>query len=490
MKVSVIDLGYNSLKLVNYEVKRDKSFAAYGQKSILARVGEDLDKTGFLEDQPVKRTIKALNVFREIIELQQVDHVLPIATSAVREAGNRAPFLKTALVQTGFGFKVLSEREEATYSFAGANAALNVDAGLFFDLGGGSLEMVVFEKSSIRKLLSVPLGGLRLTDLFSKGDGSFSGKSYARMRKRVAELVPTMKDLTSEDKLDLVGVGGTVRALARFEQIRDGYPLNKLHNYEMSRSSVESIHRILRTMSLKEIRKIPAIGQDRARSIVAGSLVVQMLMETLGFNRLIVSTHGVRDGVLRAFLDDPVAYRKGNLQSVIQRASNHNPTPTDGKPRTSDGLIESFYSRDLITKRERRILLQILPEIPDLPLTNPETMFYIILESDSVLSHPDQIIMALSLARSQGMKRADWLQATYQDLLDKDVEETVSRISSLVRLMDILERTGSNIALRSAGGRKLRCRVDVRRKRFPWELLEDAVDDVREAFSVKMNIHG
>ncbi|TMH97214.1 hypothetical protein E6H37_00580, partial [Candidatus Bathyarchaeota archaeon] len=96
MKVSVIDLGYNSLKLVNYEVRRDKSFVAYGQQSVLAKVGEGLDQTGFLRDKPIRRTIKALKQFRAIVDLEHSNHVLPVATSAVREAGNREQFLEQA----------------------------------------------------------------------------------------------------------------------------------------------------------------------------------------------------------------------------------------------------------------------------------------------------------------------------------------------------------------------------------------------------------
>jgi exopolyphosphatase/guanosine-5'-triphosphate,3'-diphosphate pyrophosphatase len=180
LKISVIDLGYNSLKLVNYAVNRDKSFAAYGQISALPRLGEGLDQTGFLADQSIKRTIKALKLFRDIVDLQRVNHVLPVATSAVREAGNKALFLKQAVVETGFGFKVLSEREEAVYSFAGARAALNVEAGLFFDLGGGSLEMVLFENSTIKKILFVPLGGLRLTDLYAGGTEGSAGRTMPR----------------------------------------------------------------------------------------------------------------------------------------------------------------------------------------------------------------------------------------------------------------------------------------------------------------------
>src|SRR2546425_1479441 len=138
MKVSVIDLGYNSLKLVNYDVRRDKSFVAYGQQSVLAKVGEGLDQTGFLGDRPIRRTLKTLKQFRAIVDLEQSNHVLPVATSAVREAGNREEFLKQAYQETGFRFKVLSEKEEAVYAFEGAKSATSVRGsfegvyGLFF----------------------------------------------------------------------------------------------------------------------------------------------------------------------------------------------------------------------------------------------------------------------------------------------------------------------------------------------------------------------
>lgn len=344
--------------------------------------------------------------------------------------------------------------------------------------------MVLFENSTIKKILSVPLGGLRLTDLYSKDSGEFSGKNYSRMRKRILELLPSTKELPIEEKLDLVGVGGTVRALARFDQIRDGYPVNKLHNYEMTRTSVESMQQALRKMTPKEIKRIPAIGQDRARSIIAGSLVVQLLMESMGFRRLIVSTHGVRDGVLSAFLEDPIAYRKGSLESVVQRAGNHGQAGTD----PGRDLIESLFSGGIMSKRERNILRQASSQMRNLPVTNPETLFYVVLECDSTLSHPDQIIMALALARSQGMKRADWLQATYQELLDEDVEETVERVSSVISLLDIMEKTGSNLSIRFLGRRKLRVRLEQGKKHFPVELLKDTLDEVQEAFSLKINI--
>ncbi len=476
MKVSVIDLGYNSLKLVNYEVRRDKSFVAYGQQSVLAKLGEGLDQTGFLGAKPVRRTLKALKQFRAIVDLEHSKHVLPVATSAVREAGNREEFLKQAYLETGFKFKVLSEKEEAVYAFEGAKGATSVRAGLFFDLGGGSLEMVIYSEPMIEKILSVPLGGLRLTDLYAKPDGSYTKKNYARMRKRILELLPEKKHLPASKNLELVGVGGSVRAIARYDQMRRQYPLNKLHNYSMKKNAVESIHLTLRRMSLRTIRKNPAIGQERSQSIIAGSLVVHLLMEKIGFRKLIVSTHGLRDGVLSAFLESPSSYRQGLVDRVLTREG----TTTHPKPSASEKLAKSLLSHRNLTKKEYAILSEALDHVlPDLPTYNPETLFYIVLEADSPLSHQDQLIMALSVARANGMRRTDWAQTNYKRLLDKKSMEMVKKISVLIQIAQLQQKTNIHLSMSSERGIP-RLHIAQGKHQIPKVLLKDILRDLED----------
>src|SRR3989475_12316397 len=111
MKISVIDLGYNSLKLVNYDVRIDNTFSAYSQHSIPARLGEGLDKTGFLKDDSTIRTVKGLKLLQQTAKFGSSTPVLPVATSAVREARDRDQFLELTSRGPGFHFKVLSARE-------------------------------------------------------------------------------------------------------------------------------------------------------------------------------------------------------------------------------------------------------------------------------------------------------------------------------------------------------------------------------------------
>ena len=166
----MIDLGFNSVKLVNYYVNdNNNSFKAYEQRGVKAKLGEGLYETGELCEESIERTINALKLFRDIISFQSIKCVLPVATSAVREAKNKEDFLKQVYKSTGFQFKVLTGKEEALCSYAGALNSTCVPTSLFFDLGGGSLEIVYTENFVIKKLISLPIGGIKvITNLWSK----------------------------------------------------------------------------------------------------------------------------------------------------------------------------------------------------------------------------------------------------------------------------------------------------------------------------------
>lgn len=158
MRIAVIDLGFSSAKMVSYEVGPDKQFRATQQSGAKVRLGEGLNETGFLDNGPTGRTVDALKILRDIATIEKVEQILPVATSAVREAGNRTEFIGRVRHETGLEFRVLSAKEEALFSYAGAINALRIPTAVFFDLGGGSLEIVYAENFKIKKIPLPPAG--------------------------------------------------------------------------------------------------------------------------------------------------------------------------------------------------------------------------------------------------------------------------------------------------------------------------------------------
>ncbi len=181
-------------------------------------------------------------MFRDIINFQCIKCVLSIATSAVREANNQNDFLHEVLQKTGFRFRVLSGKEEALYSYLGALRSTCIPSALFFDLGGGSLELVYTENFKIKKLISLPLGALRLTQFYSGAGGRYSKKNYSRMEEHIIKKLPDRKGLDINPDTTLVGVGGTLRAMARYDQEIKKYQLDKIHNYRIDFDHVQSIN--------------------------------------------------------------------------------------------------------------------------------------------------------------------------------------------------------------------------------------------------------
>ena len=72
MKVSVIDLGFNSTKLVNYYVDHNSSYKAYHQEGAKVRLGQDLAQTGVLAQEPMKRTIDILRYRSSMLKNQRL----------------------------------------------------------------------------------------------------------------------------------------------------------------------------------------------------------------------------------------------------------------------------------------------------------------------------------------------------------------------------------------------------------------------------------
>jgi exopolyphosphatase/guanosine-5'-triphosphate,3'-diphosphate pyrophosphatase len=489
MRVSVIDLGFNSVKLVNYDIKKDGSFKAYQQEGVKVKLGEGLNETGYLGKEQVDRTIAALRMFRDIINFDSIRHVLPVGTSAVREAGNKDDFLKQVYSQTGFQFKVLSGQEEGLYSYIGALQATCIPTTLFFDLGGGSLELVYTENYTIKKIRSYPLGALRLTQMFSRRDGTFSRKDYAKMEKHILETLPDRKELDMSPDTMLVGVGGTLRAMARYDQELKDYELDKVHNYRMDPESVSSIANEFYEMDADELAEIKAIGSNRVDTVTAGVAVIDALVQKFGFEQLVVSTEGLREGILSVFVRDPKTFYRGGISNEKAKTFVTFACQTEMLPEHAVTLVRPLVANGILREKEKMILTHAIRQAEELPpVTNPSILFHMMIDEDSAfLSHREQLILALSIVHTRKEKAADWLFSRYRSILEPQNRRSIEKISACLVLSAILERAKANAKL-SIKGRKVDIKIMPQPRQFvPATLLENAVKKFERAFDVSAN---
>lgn len=486
MKISIIDLGYNSIKLANYKVQRGL-YKAYFQEGIKVKAGDDLVTTGNIARKSIQRTVDALKMFRDIIKFESIEHVIPVATSAVREAGNREKFLKELKEETEFQFRVLSEEEEALYSYMGALNSICIPTSLFFDLGGGSLEIVYTENFNVKKLVSLPFGVLRLSQKYGISNSQytmFDKKGYEKMNDYIIKNLPSRKDLNLSPDTSLIGVGGTLRAIARYDQEVSKYALHKIHNYHIDSKSVELINNQFSKMTPHELANIEAIGKDRAETITTGSCIIHLLMQELRFDKIIVSSQGLREGVLLSFLNS-MKFSKSldQIQYSIKSSCQLEKLPRSGK-----NFVLSLLSAGLIKEREYEILAIALKRISELPYTtNIHNLFYMIIDDDDkYLTHGEQLVLALSIVYTRKVKTANWLFERYKSILQPQNKQSIEKVAACITLISILQRNRCKVSVQNLSKKKFALDINTgtSKQHFPHILLDGAIKKTENAFDI------
>jgi exopolyphosphatase / guanosine-5'-triphosphate,3'-diphosphate pyrophosphatase len=305
--ISIIDLGYNSIKISIYNVYKNGHYSKKDQQQEYVQIGHNLYKNNNkIESQNIERVIKFLNKFKDESKQMKIDTVIPIGTSAVRDADNGKEVIKKIKKNTGFEFNVLSGFEEGFFSSLGAQSVMHIPNGIFFDLGGGSLEMIHIENYKIKKIICLNLGVLRLSEKFVKFDEQLEEETrYKQLEDYLYEHVPTIEQFDLDSSMDtrLVGIGGTIRTLSKF--ISGIFKISPYFSYNhviLNKKIVNLSNDVFKKLSQDELLNIKLIDQQRSKTITTGSYVIKILMEKLGFDEVLVCPTGLREGILENYL--------------------------------------------------------------------------------------------------------------------------------------------------------------------------------------------
>jgi exopolyphosphatase / guanosine-5'-triphosphate,3'-diphosphate pyrophosphatase len=495
MKLSVIDLGYNSIKLVSYHIDGKNSFKVYDRRSIKLKIGKGLGENGYLSDEARRDTIESLRLFRDIIKTDNVENILPVATSAVREATNKKEFISEIYDQTGFSFRLLSHEEESLYSWCGALHSTCISDALFFDLGGGSLEIVHSENYRIKNLLSLPLGALRLTQMLNQKNGSlerkYTRKLLNRLEQYIVKYLPDRRHFGFSPDVTLVGVGGTLRTLAQYDQDLNNYPIDKLHNYKIKIERVEELSRKLSGMSVDEISGIVSIGNSRSDTVVPGCYVIFSIMKKFRSDAVVVSTEGLREGLVLCFINDSLHEASNNSMTTLRsqvenivKASCRHVEP----PRPYTDFVETLLTAGLLKEREYEILVETVIRMHLVPNTvSTNALFYIMMDQEyKNLSHSEQLVLCLSIVNTKKQKTSNRLFAKYKMLLHAPQNKrSIEKISSCLDFINVLERSQAAIHSVRYDGKilyiELRCK-DI--SNFPRILFEEAARGLYLSFGI------
>lgn len=296
-KLAILDLGSNTTRLVIYAISPQGAFRLTDQVSEKVRIGEGMFDSGMLQPEPMRRALQLLNMFAGLCAANGIDQVIATATSAVRDARNGADFVRRVREETGLALKILTGDAEAYYAYLGAINGFAIQDALMADLGGGSLELMAVERRLPTAMQSLPLGAVRVAEKYFHTDPPAKRAVKTAVEEIDAQL-RAFAPIKQTRATTLIALGGTARALAKLDQRRRAYPIERLHAYELRAEAVEEITDELLKKDLPARLKIKGLKDERADILPAGALVIRQWLRAVGAETLLVSGRGLREGLL------------------------------------------------------------------------------------------------------------------------------------------------------------------------------------------------
>ena len=296
-RVAAVDCGTNSLRLLVADVDGAHKADVHREMRIV-RLGQGVDRTGELAPDALERTRVALVDYATTCRELGVEATRLVATSATRDARNRAEF--TDLVRRALGVvpEVVSGSEEAALSFAGATAGLDPVSGPFLvmDIGGGSTELVL-GTTVVQASRSVDVGCVRLTERHLHTDPPTAAEVAAARADVHAAIELVRAVVPVERGRTAVGLAGSVTTIAALALGLPSYDAVAIHLARISADQIREVTDRLLSMTHADRERLPVLHPGRVDVIGAGGLVLRTLVDELGLSEVLVSEADILDGI-------------------------------------------------------------------------------------------------------------------------------------------------------------------------------------------------
>jgi exopolyphosphatase/guanosine-5'-triphosphate,3'-diphosphate pyrophosphatase len=302
MHLAAIDIGTNSLHMILVRVAADGAFEVIGREKDMVRLG-----AGGLEGRPLGESamtaaLQTLTRFKRLADSRQVDDIVAVATSAVREAPNGGDFLAAVAEQTGIQARVITGVEEASLIHRAAVHGIDVGTGtaVVVDIGGGSTEITFGTSSAVHQAKSFRLGVIRLGERFVKSD-PLTGRDERRMVRHIRhELGDYARGLARAGHTRVIGTSGTALALGSLAlQVPSDVTT---HHRRVGAKAIRQVRRQLVAMSLADRLRLPGLDARRADLIVPGAVLLDTILRQLGAEELTLCELSLREGAILDYI--------------------------------------------------------------------------------------------------------------------------------------------------------------------------------------------
>ncbi len=289
-----IDLGSNTLRVIEYDCQAQKQVSEYEK---IVKTADGLAEHGFVNDEAVDRIMAAIKEAQQQMDFST--KVRAVTTEAVRRASNSDKVLDTIKKMTGITFEIISGYEEARLTLLAVKNRLvklqhASDSFVLVDIGGGSTELIFHYGDEVVSK-SFPIGIVTIAQTHETLENIENAlpKEMFDMQMFCAEMYATKGQVNS-----FVATAGTPTTVAAMKLgfNYETYDAHKINGTSLQKEELDFYLKKLLSMPFEE-REI-AVGTGRSDLIAAGILIYKQLYTLLEFETCVVIDDGLREGVV------------------------------------------------------------------------------------------------------------------------------------------------------------------------------------------------
>ena len=291
--IAAVDLGSNSFHMV---VAHDH----HGQLKVIDRIremvrlGAGLDASGKISEEAQSRAIQCLQRFGQRMQEMHADSVRVVGTNTFRQAKNSREFIQRAEEALGHPIQVISGVEEARLIYHGTVHSITGPPGkwLVVDIGGGSTEIIIGEKSRPILMESVQMGCVGMSKKYFV-NGSLEKKKFKKAlieaKLHLQPIIASVKNLGWDY---VVGTAGTIRTIDQL--MRECEFSDRGITYR----GIGALITDLQTAKNMEHVHFESLAKERKPVFAGGLVVLKAIFSELEIQEMNASEGGLREGLL------------------------------------------------------------------------------------------------------------------------------------------------------------------------------------------------
>ena len=460
---AAIDVGSHETSLRIYEISKKFGIRELDYVHHTARLGYETYSTKHISYHSIDNLCTILNGFKEKMKEYDITDYMIASTSALREADNNLIVLDQVRQRTGFKIKILSNSEQRYLCYKSIAFTENafhklIQKGtLMVDVGGGSMQLSLFEKNALISTQNILLGSLRIQEILQNmktQTDNYQNLVYEYISNdlhRFSELY-----LKKYKVKNIIAVGNQLQTFVKYLSVHNFGHLQPTDSKgrkkdSVSRQEYEEFYQAISSQHPEELAKELNTSIEQAALLLPTAMIYHNIFEETGAEQMWLSGITLAEGMAADFAErkeriTPAHSFQADIINASRCLANRYECSTEHSDYVEKAALKIFDSlkkQHNLTKNDR-LLLQIAVILHNcgsyINLNDiGENSYKIIMSTELIgISHKERMIVATMVRYLyEFFPEFNEIQGRF----DRDDYVRIAKLNAILRLADSMDRS-------------------------------------------------